>query len=185
MFPVAAPADVRQDESHLGVARGQGGELLPVRRFLPRPVVPPMLPHMVQHWNPPFSRQLADRVEQRVRRAATRRELDPHHAGTEAAGDLGARVGRVVGVHGDVAADQAGMLLLEREQGSVPILHVPRRREVGRRCPTPAPEDRGDVDRHPDLPPRREPAGIALAPIGPGACGMVEVGMDVDQHASI
>src|SRR5437763_678996 len=166
VFPVAAPADVRQNESDLGMSRGQGGELLPIRRFLPRPVASPVLPHVVQHRNPPFPRQLADRVEQGVGRAAAGREFDPDHPGVEAAGDLDARLRRVVGVHGDVAADQVGILPLEREEGGVAVFHVPGRREVDRRRPAPAAEDRGDVDRHSDLAPRREPAGVARAPRG-------------------
>src|SRR2546430_15099257 len=74
------------------------------------------------------------------------------------------------------------MLPLEREEGGVAGLDVLGRREVDRRCPTPAPENRGDVDRYPNLTPRCEPAGVALAPISPGAWGVVEVGMDVDEH---
>src|SRR2546430_1091850 len=39
---------------------------LPVRRFLPRPVARPVLPHVVQYRHSTFPRQLADRIEQRV-----------------------------------------------------------------------------------------------------------------------
>src|SRR2546429_4192174 len=85
--------------------------------------------------------------------------------------------------HRDVAADHVGMHPPEREEGGIAGLHVTGRWEVYRRCPAPAPEDRGDVDRHPDLAPRREPAGVPLVPIGPGRAGVIKVGMHVDEHA--
>src|SRR2546429_9976925 len=49
------------------------------------------------------------------------------------------------------------MLPPERKEGGVAGLHVTGRWEIDRRCPAPAPEDRGDVDRHPDLA-ERQPA---------------------------
>src|SRR5260370_16954132 len=121
----------------------------------------------MQHRHPPFPRQLADRVEQGVGRPTARRELDPYHPGTEAADDLPARVGRIVGVHRDVAADHVGMLPPEREEGGIAGLHVTGGWEVDRRCPAPPPEDRGAVDRPPPLPPPPDPPPAPLPPTPP------------------
>src|SRR5207253_8754898 len=78
------------------------------RRRTPR--CPPLSPYTTLFRSSTFPRQLADRIEQRVGRAAARRELDPYHPGVEAAHDLGARVRRIVRVHRDVTADHVGML---------------------------------------------------------------------------
>src|SRR5439155_742559 len=139
--------------------------------FLPRPVAlarergVPVLHHVWQHRTRDWPGQ----------EASDGPELDPYHPCAEAADDLGARVRRIVGIHRDVAPDHIGMLLPEREEGGIAGLHVTGRWEIDRRCPAPAPEDRGDVDRHPDLAPRREPAGVPLTPIGPGRAGVIKV----------
>src|SRR6266545_2046593 len=164
------------------VARRERAQLDRVRRLLPGPVTPPVLPHVVQHRNAALGRELADRVEQPVGRPPARGELDADHPRGEPAADLGAGVGGVVRVHGDVAADAVGVLALERQERRVTVLDVGGRREIDRRGAAPAPEDRGHVDRDPDPVPCREPAGVPLAPIGPRGQVVVEMGVHVDEH---
>ena len=132
--PIAAAANVRQDEAHLGMPRRERRELDRVRSLLAGPVAAPVLPHVLQDRDAQLARQRADRVEQRIGGAATGRQLDADHAIGNATPDLGLGVRRVVGVHADVAADAVGMRILQREQRVVAVGQVVGRGEVhGRR----------------------------------------------------
>ena len=58
MEPVAAPADVGEDERYAGVATAQRPELGRIGRFLSRPLVPAVLPDVMQHRHAMASRRL-------------------------------------------------------------------------------------------------------------------------------
>ena len=66
MQPVAAAADVGQQEGDRGMARRQLAELARVGRLLARVVAAAVLPDVVQHWHAALGGQPADRIEQRI-----------------------------------------------------------------------------------------------------------------------
>ena len=183
MLPGPAPADVPEDEPDLGVAAREAAQLGAVGRLLSRPVAPPVLPHMVQHRHAALARDFADRIEQRIGGPPARGQLDPDQPCVETPPDLAPGVRRVVRVDGDVAADAVRVLARQGEQGIVAVREVRGGRKVGRGRAAPAPQDGRHVDGDPDLVPRGEAAGVALAPVRAGGAVMIEVGVDIDEHA--
>src|SRR5207245_4634898 len=66
VLPVPAPPDVREDEVHVRMTLRERAQLEGVRGLLPRPIAPPVLPHVVQHRESALAPELADRLEQRI-----------------------------------------------------------------------------------------------------------------------
>ena len=143
--PVSAAADVRQDEAHAGMARGQLAQLPCVGCLLPGVFAAPALPYVMKDRNAALRGQPADRIHQRIVGAPAGGELDPDHARVQAAPDLRDRLGREVRIDRHVAADALGVLPLEREHRVVAVAEVGRRREVRGRRVSPAAEDGRDV----------------------------------------
>src|SRR2546426_4501764 len=182
MQPVAPAADVGEDEGDVGVTARQRAELDRVGRFLPRPVVATMLPNVLEDGNAPLQRQDGDRIEQRIVRAAARRQLDTDHARIETPYDLRPGVCGVVRVDAHVATDRFRMRALQREEGVIAGGYVPGRREVGRRREAVTAQDRGHMYRDPDLLAGGQAPPAALAPVGTRRPLMVKVRVDVDEH---
>ena len=91
--PVAAAADVREDERRARMPQREAAEIRAVRDFLTRPLARAVLPDVMQHREVPRSRGLVrDRIEQRIVGAPAGRELDADRAALDAARDLVARV---------------------------------------------------------------------------------------------
>src|SRR5207245_4357069 len=88
VLPVPAPPDVREDEVHVRMTLRERAQLEGVRGLLPRPIAPPVLPHVVQHRESALARELADRIEQGIVRPPARGELDADHTGGAAAVDF-------------------------------------------------------------------------------------------------
>src|SRR5258705_396621 len=185
MEPVAPAADVREDERHLRVPPCEGTQVGGVGRLLPGPVAAAVLPDVLQDRDAMLARRRAHRIEQRVVGAAAGGEFDADHAGREAAIDLGAGVRGVVGVDAHVAADAVGVRALQDEERIVPVRDVGGRREVDRRRPPPAAEDRRHVGCDPDHVARGQTTGVALPPVGARGAIVVKVGVDVDEHPPI
>ena len=112
MQPVAAAADVRQDEPDVRMAAGEGAQLDGIGGLLTRPVAAAMLPDMLQHGHAPLAGELGNRVEQPIVGPAARRQLDADHPRVETAHDFGARVRRVIRIDADVATDAIHVLAL-------------------------------------------------------------------------
>ncbi len=180
--PVAAPADVRENEAHRPVPGRQTAQLHGVGCFLPRDVAATPLPDMMQDRHAALTCQRGDRIEQRIVRAPARGQLDPDEPGRKPTTNLRFGVRGKVGVHGHVPTHTAGVLAAERRQGFVRVGEIGRRGEVRGRRPSPRAENRGDVISDTDAFARREPAGVALAPVGPGRALGIEMRVDVDQH---
>src|SRR5947209_15429441 len=144
MQPVAPAADVGEDEGDVGVTARQRAELDRVGRFLPRPVVATMLPNVLEDGNAPLQRQDGDRIEQRIVRAAARRQLDTDHARIETPHDLGAGLRGVVRIDAHVATDRFRVRALERKECVVAGGDVPGRGKVGGRCEAETPQDRSE-----------------------------------------
>src|SRR6202008_3309144 len=120
--PITATSDVRKQEGHFGMASRERDELRSIRRLLPRPIAPAMLPDVVQHRHATLTRQLADWIEQLVVSPPASRELDADHAGIETAPDFPERMGGVVRIDCDVSADLALVLARQSQQRSVAVL---------------------------------------------------------------
>ncbi len=182
MQPVPAAADVCQDEGDIGMTSREGAELNGVRRFLPRPVAPAVLPDVLEHGHATLAREHANRIEQQIVRPSARRQLDADHTRIEAAHDFRPRVRHVVRVDAYVAADRIGMFALQREERVVSCRDVAGGREINRRCEAPTAQDRCYVRRDADAFPGPETALVPLVPIRAWRFGMVEMGMGVHKH---
>ncbi|PYO89330.1 MAG: hypothetical protein DMD58_09760 [Gemmatimonadetes bacterium] len=182
MQPVAAAADMRQDERDVRVTARERAQLARVGRFLARPVMAAVLPDVLQHRHAALPGQSGNRIEQRVIGPAARRQLDSDHPCVEAAHDLGAGVRAIVRIHADVAANAVGVGALQGQQGIVPGCDIAGRGEIGRGREAETAQDRGHMHRNTDLGARCDPALIALAPVGPGRPLVVKMSVDVDKH---
>ena len=74
--PVAAAADVREDERRARMPQRERAEIDAVGDLLAGPLARAMLPDVMQHRQPAFRCLFGDRIEQRIVGAAARRELD-------------------------------------------------------------------------------------------------------------
>ena len=122
MQPVAAAADVRQDERHGGMPHRERAELDRVGRFLTLILAPAVLPDVVQDGKTVRRGAVAHRIEERVIGAPARRQLEADHPLRGSPYNLGERVRCIVRVDGDVPADPPGMLALERALDRVGVL---------------------------------------------------------------
>jgi hypothetical protein len=141
-----------------------------------------VLPDVVQDGHPAPGGYLADGIEQRIVGSPAGGELDPDHAGIEAAPQLGIRVGGKVRIYNAIAPNPSGIRPLETEQEIVAVLRVGRGGEVDRGGETPATENRRYVHRNPDAVPGPQTAGIPLLPVGARRTVVQEVRVDVDEH---
>ena len=130
---VAAAADVRENENDARMPAREVREIGAVRDLLSGPLAASVLPDVVQNREPVAGRRLAHGIEQRIVGPAAREQLHADRALADASIDLRERVGRVVGVHGDVHGDAPPLALEHVHHGVVPGGHVVRRREVRRR----------------------------------------------------
>ncbi len=185
MQPVAPAADVGQEEVHAGVSPGKCAELHGIRRLLSRPVAPPVLPDVVEDGHAALGREPADRIEQRIVRAAARGELDADHSGIQAAVDLRQRGLGVIGVHRHVPADPRGVAALELEQPVVGVAQIGNGREVGGRRGPPTAQDRRHVAGDADPVTRAQPAGVSGLPVGARGAVMEKMRVHVDEHARL
>jgi len=87
----------------------EGAELNRVRRLLPRPVAPAVLPDVLQHGNTALTRQHTNRIEQWIVRPPACRQLNADHPRIEAAHNFRACVRRIVRIDAHVSADRIGM----------------------------------------------------------------------------
>src|SRR5688572_30693828 len=161
---------------------GESRELDAVRGLLSGPVAPTVLPDVLQDRHTTTGGLRGNRVDQRVVRAATRRELDADGASPHASLDLREGVLAIVGVDGDVAANAITLALLQHEHLVVPKRGVARRREVDGRRVTPGAKDGRDVHGDSDARPRSKPRRVALPPVLPAALGMEKMSVHLDER---
>ena len=126
MQPVAAAADVCEDERDVWMPFRECAELHRVRCLLARPIPPAVLPHVLQYGDVPLAGEHANRIEQRIVRPPARGQLDADHSRVETAHDFRARVRRIVRIDADVATDRIGMLALQRKERVVSCCDIAR-----------------------------------------------------------
>jgi len=103
--PVAAAAEVRENERDARMPLGKPREIAPVGDFLVRPLAGAMLPDVVQDRKTVHRGRLANRIEQRVIGSATREQLHTDCPALDAALDLRQRVIGVIRVHCHIPPD--------------------------------------------------------------------------------
>ena len=129
-----------------------------------------------------LGRAVANRIEQRIVRAAARQQLDAHRASRDAAIDLADCVLGEVRVDRHEHAYEVALLFAQGEHRVVSRDDIGRRRKVGGRGEPVRAEHRCDVTGDSDARSGAQPRGIHVRPVGSTAAGVEKMRVCVDER---